>query len=104
MASIANGKSLTKSQIAALLAEKTGLSKKMVNQLLVAQAELAYKQAKNVFTLPGIGKLKLVDQPAKRMVLQFGEDKGKEIVVPKKKKVKFLVAKAARTAILGAKK
>jgi DNA-binding protein HU-beta len=97
-------KSLTKSEIAAQLAEKVGITKKQVTLLLAAQADLAYKQAKNVFTVPGLGKLKLVDRPARKMIMQFGADKGKEIMVPKKKKVKFTVAKAARVAILGLKK
>jgi DNA-binding protein HU-beta len=97
-------KSLSKSEIAAHLADKVGITKKQVTLLLAAQAELAYRQAKNVFTVPGLGKLKLVDSPARRMIMQFGENKGQEIVVPRRKKVKFAVAKAAKDAILGPKK
>jgi DNA-binding protein HU-beta len=97
-------KSLTKSEIASHLAEKVGLTKKQVTLLLAAQADLAYKQAKNVFTVPGLGKLKLVDSPARRMIMQFGEKKGQEIVVPRRKKVKFAIAKAAKEAILGPRK
>jgi DNA-binding protein HU-beta len=97
-------KSLSKSEIAAHLAEKVGVTKKQVTLLLEAQAELAYRQAKNVFTVPGLGKLKLVDSPARKMVLQFGENKGQEIIVPRRKKVKFAIAKAAKDAILGPKK
>lgn len=101
---MSNGKSLTKSEIAAHLAEKVGISKKQVTILLAAQAELAYKQAKNVFTIPGLGKLKLVDRPARKMIMRFGPDAGKEVMVPKKKRVKFTIAKAAKDAILGVKK
>jgi DNA-binding protein HU-beta len=101
--SMAN-KSLTKSEIAAHLAEKVGITKKQVTLLLAAQAELAYKNAKNVFTLPGIGKLKLVDRPARKMIMRFGPDAGKEKLIPKSKKVRFTVAKAAKDAILGPKK
>jgi DNA-binding protein HU-beta len=97
------GKSMTKSEIASQLAEKTGVSKKQVTILLQAQAELAYKQAKNVFTIPGIGKLKLVDRPARKMIMQFGPNKGQEIQVPKSKKVRFSISKAAKDAILGKK-
>ena len=97
-------KSLTKSEIATHLADKVGISKKQVTLLLAAQAELAYKQARNVFTVPGLGKLKLVDSPARKMIMQFGEKKGQKIIVPRRKKVKFAVAKAAKDAILGAKK
>src|ERR1700722_5262612 len=97
-------KSLTKSEIAAHLAEKVGITKKQVALLLQAHAELAYKQAKNVFTIPGLGKLKLVDRPARKMIMRFGPDAGKEIQIPKSKNVRFSVAKAARVAILGQKK
>ncbi len=97
-------KSLTKSEIASILAEKTGISKKQVTQFLMAQAELAYKQAKNVFTLPGIGKLKLVDRPARKMIMRFGPDAGQEKMIPKSKKVRFSISKAAKDAILGPKK
>jgi len=97
-------KAMTKSEIAATLAEKVGISKKQVNQLMEAQADLAYKQAKNQFPIPGIGKLVLVERPARQMVMQFGEKKGQTITVPKKKVLKFRVAKAAKDAILGAKK
>jgi DNA-binding protein HU-beta len=98
-------KAMTKSEIAATLADKVGITKKQVNQLFEAQAELAYKQAKNTFVLPGIGKLVLVERPARQMTLQFPpERKGEVVTVPKKKVVKFRVAKAAKDAILGAKK
>ena len=50
-------KTLTKSQIAATLAEQHGLTKKQATEVLVSIADLAYKQAKNSFTLPGLGKL-----------------------------------------------
>jgi DNA-binding protein HU-beta len=97
-------KSMTKSEIATALAEKVGISKKQAVQFLLAQAELAHKQAKNVFTLPGIGKLKLVDRPARKMIMPFGPMKGQEKLIPKSKKVKFVVAKAAKEAIIGVKK
>ncbi len=50
-------KAMTKSEVAASLADSVGISKKQVNQFFEAQAGLAYKQAKNTFVLPGIGKL-----------------------------------------------
>ena len=53
-------KSMTKSQIADHLAQKTGLTKKASVQLMDDFAALAYKEAKNVFVIPGIGKLVLV--------------------------------------------
>jgi DNA-binding protein HU-beta len=62
---------MTKSEIAATLAETVGITKKQVAAFFEAQAELAYKQAKNQFVIPGIGKLKLADKPARDIVLQF---------------------------------
>lgn len=100
----AGSKQLTKSEIAASLAEAVGITKKQAVAFLAAQAELAYKQAKNTFVLPGIGKLVLSERAARTMIMRFGENAGKEIKVPKKKVLKFRVAKAAKDAILGAKK
>lgn len=97
------GKPMTKSEIAATLADKVGITKKQANQFFEAQAELAYKQAKNQFVIPGIGKLVLSDRPARKMVMRFGPDAGKEKTIPKKKVLKFRVAKAAKDAILGTK-
>ena len=94
------GKPLSKSEVAATLAESVeGLSKKEVNQLLMAQAELAYKQAKNSFTIPGIGKLVLVNRKAR---MGRNPATGETIQIPAKKVLKFRVAKAAKDAILGA--
>jgi DNA-binding protein HU-beta len=96
-------KALSKSQIAATIAETNTISKKQAVQILDSIADLAYKQAKNTFSLPGLGKLVLVSRPARSMVMQFGPDKGKTITIPPKRVVKFRVAKAAKDAILGAK-
>ncbi len=96
-------KALSKSQIAATIAEKNAITKKQAVQILDCIADLAYKQAKNTFTLPGLGKLVLVSRPARSMIMQFGPDKGKSITIPAKRVVKFRVAKAAKDAILGAK-
>lgn len=95
-------KALSKSQIAATLADKNGITKKQATQILDGIAELAYKQARNTFTLPGLGKLVLVNRPARSMTMQFGPNKGKTIAIPAKRVVKFRVAKAAKDAILGA--
>ncbi len=98
------GKVMTKSEISATLAEKIGITKKQVAQFFEAQAELAYKQAKNTFAIPGIGKLVLVERAPREMVMRFGPKAGQTVKVPKKKVLKFRVAKAAKDAILGAKK
>lgn len=103
-AATAGAKPMTKSEIAANLAERVGISKKQVRDFLEAQAELAYKQAKNSFVIPGIGKLVLAESPAREMVMRFGPNAGQTVKVPKRKKVKFRIAKAAKDAILGGKK
>jgi DNA-binding protein HU-beta len=94
---------LSKSQIAASIAEKTEISKKQASEILDHLAQLAYKNAKNTFTLPGLGKLVLVNRPAREMIMQFGPKKGQKIKVPAKRVVKFRISKAAKDAILGAK-
>ena len=87
--------------MAAKLAESVGISKKQAVSFFQAQADLAYKQAKSTFVIPGIGKLVLSESPAREMVLRFGPKAGETIKVPKRKKLKFRVAKAAKDAILG---
>ena len=93
-------KALTKSQVAAAVAEKVGLTKKQGVQTLEALAELAYKNAKNSFTLPGLGKLVLVNRKAR---MGRNPATGATIKIAAKKVVKFRVAKAAKDAILGKK-
>ena len=93
-------KPLSKSQIAAAVAEKSGITKKQAVDILELQASLAYKNAKNTFTLPGIGKLVLVNRKARQ---GRNPATGEVIQIPAKRVVKFRVAKAAKDAILGAK-
>ncbi|MGN6506017.1 MAG: HU family DNA-binding protein [Tepidisphaeraceae bacterium] len=97
-------KPMTKSEIAAALAEKVGVTKKQVSQFFEAQSELAYKQAKNGFVLPGIGKLVLTKTKPRDMLQRFGANAGQTIKIPSKTKIKFRVAKAAKDAILNVKK
>lgn len=93
-------KALTKSQIAAAIADKVGVSKKQAAEILEVIANLAYKNAKNTFTLPGLGKLVLVNRKAR---MGRNPATGQQIMIPAKRVVKFRVAKAAKEAILGAK-
>ena len=71
-------KALTKSQIASEVAGKHGISKKVAGEILEHLAELSYKNAKNTFTLPGLGKLVLVNRAARvgRAGRRTGEQKG----------------------------
>ena len=93
-------KALTKSQIAAELASKSGLTKAAATDILEFIAQLAYKNAKNTFTLPGLGKLVLVNRKAR---MGRNPATGETIQIAAKRVVKFRVAKAAKDAILGAK-
>jgi DNA-binding protein HU-beta len=93
-------KPLTKSQIAASLAEQVGITKKQAAEILEVLAQLAYRNAKQTFTLPGIGKLVLVNRKARA---GRNPATGETIQIPAKRVVKFRVAKAAKDAILGAK-
>ena len=93
-------KALSKSQIAASIAEQSEISKKQATEILDHIAQLAYKHAKNTFTLPGLGKLVLVNRPARQMTMQFGDKKGQILTIPAKRVVKFRVAKAAKDAIV----
>lgn len=93
-------KALSKSQLVAAIAEKAQLSKKQAGEILDHLAELAYKHAKDTFTLPGIGKLVLKNR-AERM--GRNPKTGEAIKIPAKRVVKFRVAKACKDAILGKK-
>jgi len=90
---------MTKSQILAALAEKSGLSKKDVTTLLENMVELAYSEVKGAgeFVVPGIGKLVKVNRKAR---MGRNPATGEEIKIPAKTVVKFRVAKAAKEALL----
>lgn len=93
-------KSMTKSQIADYMSQKTGLTKKAAVQMMDDFAALAYREAKNVFTVPGIGKLVLANRKAR---MGRNPQTGEPIKIPAKRVVKFRVAKVAKDAILGKK-
>jgi len=90
-------KAMSKSAVMKALAEKTGLKKKEVVGAVEALVCLAYKEAKNGFTIPGLGKLVLVQRKAR---MGRNPATGEVIQIPAKKVVKFRVAKAAKDAIL----
>ena len=94
-------KAMTKAQLAGHLAAKTGLTKKDAAAVMAELAGVAYKEAKNGFTIPGIGKLVLQKRKAR---MGRNPQTGESIKIPAKKVVKFRVAKAAKDAILGTKK
>ncbi|MBI3120132.1 MAG: HU family DNA-binding protein [Candidatus Kerfeldbacteria bacterium] len=92
-------KGMSKSQLTAHLADKTGLSKKQVTQLWEVLVEVAYSQVKGSgeLTLPGLGKLVKVHRQAR---MGRNPATGESIQIPAKTVVKFRVAKAAKEAVL----
>lgn len=90
---------LSKAQILSSLADRTGLPKKDVTSVVEAMADLAYAEAGNGFTVPGLGKLVLVNRPAR---MGRNPATGESIEIPARKAVKFRVAKACKDAVLGA--
>ena len=91
-------KAMTKSQIVAGVAEATEISKKQAAAAIEALVCMAYKGAKNGFTVPGLGKLVLVNRKAR---MGRNPATGETIKIPAKRVVKFRVAKACKDAILG---
>lgn len=91
---------MSKSQVAAHIASRFELKKKTAVSILEEIAQLSYREAKNSFTLPGIGKLVLVNRKAR---VGRNPATGEQIQIPAKTVVKFRVAKAAKEAVLGMK-
>ena len=89
---------LSKSQLAAEIAAKSGLTKKASAELLDHLAALAYEHAKDTFTLPGIGKLMVVYRKARKGHNPKTLDPNQ---IPARRELKFRIAQAAKDAILG---
>jgi len=89
---------LSKSQLASEIAAKSGLTKKASAELLDYLAALAYKHAKDTFTLPGIGKLIVANRKAR---MGHNPKTLAPIHIPAKRVLKFRIAQAAKDAILG---
>ncbi len=97
---MAKGKAMTKSAIVGALAGTCELTKKQVLCLLEELVGLAYKEAKNSFTLPGLGKIVVLNRKAR---MGRNPQTGAAVKIPAKRVLKFRVAKAAKDAILGKK-
>jgi DNA-binding protein HU-beta len=89
--------SLSKSQTVGILAERTGLAKVQVGDLLDELAKLAYAEAKDGFVLPGLGKLVLVHRQPR---IGRNPATGESIEIPAKTVVKFRVAKVCKDSVL----
>jgi DNA-binding protein HU-beta len=92
---------MTKSQLINHIAEEAEVPRKTAVAMLEALSAVAYKEAKKGFTFPGLGKLVLVNRKAR---MGRNPATGAAIKIPAKKVLKFRIAKAAKDAILGAKK
>ena len=93
---------MTQTQIIGEMSAKSGMSKKSTKDFLTALVDLAHREAKKgEFALAGLGKL--VKQKRKA---RMGRNPatGEAIKIPAKTVLKFRVAKAAKDAVLGAKK
>jgi DNA-binding protein HU-beta len=91
------GKSMSKSAVVAHFANKFGLKKKMVATMFEELATLSYREAKNSFSIPGIGKLVLVNRKPR---VGRNPRTGEPIQIPAKTVVKFRIAKACKEAVL----
>ena len=94
-------KPMTKTEILAHMAEKTGLKKKEVVEFIDLFIQLAYKEAKNGFTIPGLGKLVIQQRKART---GRNPKTGETIKIAAKKVLKFKIAKACKDSVLPAKK
>lgn len=91
----------TKSQIVAGIADAAGISKKQASAAVAALVDMACKNAKDGFMIPGLGKLVKVKRNART---GRNPATGEAIKIPAKTVLKFRIAKAAKDAVLGAKK
>jgi len=94
---MADNKPMTKSQIVDHLAKKTDTTKKVASQFLQELSTLAYKEAKRSFTLPGLGKLVVVNRKER---IGRNPATGEQITIPARRALKFRIAKQAKDAIL----
>ena len=90
-------KPMSKTQVIATLAEKADVKKTTAATMLEALAAMAYEQASVGFTIPGIGKLVVVDRKARK---GRNPQTGESIDIPAKRVLKFRIAKAAKDSAL----
>ena len=88
---------MTKSKIIAGIADATEISKKQGAVALEALVKMAYANAKDGFTIPGLGKLVKVRRKAR---MGRNPATGAVIQIPARTVLKFRIAKAAKDAIL----
>ena len=94
-------KAMTKAQTVTYFSDKLSVTRKVAAAFLDELQKLASKEAKNGFTVPGIGKLVLVNRKAR---MGRNPQTGEAIKIPARRVVRFRVAKAMKDAVLGGKK
>lgn len=94
-------KALTKTQVIAHMADKMGVSKKVAVQFIDELVALAYKEAKNGFTIPGLGKLVIMQRKAR---IGRNPKTGESLKIPAKKVLKFRIAKVCKDTVCPPKK
>ena len=94
---------MTQTEFVKKIAAVAGVTNKVAKDIIAAYAETAVGETKKagVFVLPGIGRLVRVERKART---GRNPATGEAIKIPAKKVVKFRVAKAAKDAIVPAKK
>ena len=93
-------KAMTKTQIIAGMADAADITKQQAKAALEGMVAMAYKGAKDGFTIPGVGKLVKVRRKAR---MGRNPATGESIKIPAKTVLKFRIAKAAKDAVLGTK-
>ena len=93
-------KAMTKSQLVGRLADKADITKGTAGAILDEIASLAAKEAKNGFTIPGVGKVVLVNRKAR---MGRNPQTGQPIKIPAKRVVRIRIAKSLKDAVLGRK-
>ena len=88
---------MTKAAILDHLAGANELPKKKVNEVIESLINLAYAQARNGFTIPGLGKLVCAHRNAR---MGRNPQTGEAISIPARTVVRFRVGKQAKDAIL----
>ncbi|HWO03087.1 MAG TPA: HU family DNA-binding protein [Blastocatellia bacterium] len=92
-------KKMSKTQLAAELAEATGTNKKTATQFIESLSSIAYREAKKngEFTIPGLGKLVKSHRAART---GRNPQTGEAIQIKARTALKFRVAKAAKDSVL----
>jgi DNA-binding protein HU-beta len=93
-------KPMTKGELAAHFANKFDLTRAQAKSLFDELAIVAAKEAKRGFTLPGLGKLVMVNRKAR---MGRHPKTGEAMMIPAKTVLKFRIAKACKDAVLGSK-